>query len=162
MNRQHHYKTVVTWTGNKGEGTVRYTGYDRDHVISIPGKPDLLGTSDPAFRGDPSRHSPEDLLVAALSGCHMLWYLHLCTTHGVVVTAYRDEASGIMDENSDGSGQFREVVLRPVVTVQHESMIEKAQALHKEANKMCFIARSVKFPVLHEPTANVSAEKSIT
>lgn len=153
MAQIHNYKAKTTWVGNRGQGTADYKSYDRDHDINIAGKPALLCSSDPLFRGDRSRHNPEELLVSALSGCHMLWYLHLCAANGVVVTDYADEASGEMEENQDGSGQFTKVVLNPRVTVAERSMIDKANALHHDANKMCFIARSVNFPVIHEPVA---------
>lgn len=153
--KQHHYRATVTWTGNQGTGTSGYKAYSRDHVISAEGKKDIEGSSDPSFRGDKSRYSPEDLLLDAISSCHMLWYLHLCAVNGVVVTNYVDHATATMTEENDGSGQFTEASLSPVVTVQHESMIEKANALHHEANKLCFIARSVNFPVHHHPTAVV-------
>jgi organic hydroperoxide reductase OsmC/OhrA len=152
----HHYKATTTWIGNEGTGTSDYKSYSRNHDIAIDGKPVLTCSSDPTFRGDKTRQNPEELLVASLSGCHMLWYLHLCAVNKVVVTAYTDEAHGTMDENKDGSGQFVEVVLSPKVTVRDESMIEKANALHHDANKMCFIARSVKFPVLHKPTTHAA------
>ncbi len=153
--KQHHYKTTLNWTGNKGTGTSNYKAYERAHTISAEGKPDLLGSSDPSFRGDPSRYSPEDSLVGALSACHMLWYLHLCAVNQVIVIDYKDEASGTMAEHKDGSGEFTEVILRPLVTVKEHSMIVKANELHHEANKMCFLARSMKFPVKHEPKAIV-------
>ena len=151
MDHLHHYKAVTTWVGNRGTGTSGYKDYDRNHDIETEGRKSLLCSSDPSFRGDPSRHNPEQLLVASLSGCHMLWYLHLCSVNGVVVTAYVDEATGTMEENKDGSGQFSEVILSPQVTVLDKSMIQKANELHQDANKMCFIARSVKFPVRHQP-----------
>jgi len=151
--KQHRYKTTVTWTGNQGTGTSDYKAYERAHTISAEGKPVVLGSSDPSFRGDPSRYSPEDSLVGALSACHMLWYLHLCSVNNVVVTDYKDDATGTMTENKDGSGEFTEVTLNPLVTVKEQSMIAKANELHHEANKMCFIARSMKFPVKHESKA---------
>jgi organic hydroperoxide reductase OsmC/OhrA len=149
MDKIHHYKAVVIWKGNKGNGTADYKAYDREHEISISGKPVISASSDAAFRGDKSKHTPEELLVCSLSGCHMLWYLHLCAVNGVVVTHYTDRSIGIMEENPDGSGQFTEVILNPEVTVTEESMVEKARNLHAESNKMCFIARSVNFPVRH-------------
>jgi organic hydroperoxide reductase OsmC/OhrA len=155
MHKEHHYTATTRWTGNQGTGTSDYRTYSRNHVVSMPGKADLLCSSDPAFRGDKTRHNPEDLMVGALSGCHMLWYLHLCAVNGVVVTEYEDEAAGVMRENPDGSGEFTSVVLRPRVTVTDASMIGKANALHHEAHRMCFIARSVNFPVTHEPSAKV-------
>ena len=149
MERTHSYETTITWKGNAGTGTKDYRAYSRDHEISMDGKPVIQGSSDPSFRGDHSKHSPEDLLVSSLSGCHMLWYLHLCASSGVVVTHYVDQAVGQMVENPDGSGQFWSVTLRPTVTVTEESMIEKAKTLHADAHRMCFIARSVNFPVEH-------------
>lgn len=153
MPHQHHYNTHIQWTGNLGTGTSDYKSYTRDHLITAPGKPAIPGSSDPAFRGDPTRYNPEELLVSSLSSCHMLWYLHVCAVNQVVVVAYEDDAIGVMDENADGSGQFVSVTLRPRVTVLEAHMVEKANALHHEASRMCFIARSVNFPVGHEPTA---------
>lgn len=154
MKKTHHYKTAITWTGNKGSGTSRYDAYDRAHTVSIAGKPDLLCSSDTAFRGDGTRHNPEDMLLASLSSCHMLWYLHLCSDAGIIVTDYTDNAEGVMEETS-GGGRFTEVTLHPVVTVQDASMIEKANALHDQAHEKCFIANSCNFPVRHEAVAVV-------
>ena len=148
----HHYKAGVTWTGNLGNGTKSYTSYERSHLINIEGKPVILGSSDPAFRGDKTKHNPEDLLLASLSACHMLTYLHLCAVAGIVVTDYVDKAEATMVETPDGGGHFTEVILKPVVTITNESLIDKANQLHHEANKLCFIARSCNFPVKHEPS----------
>jgi organic hydroperoxide reductase OsmC/OhrA len=152
----HRYETTVTWTGNRGEGTANFRAYARDHDVLAEGRPPIAASSDPGLRGDPERWNPELLLVAALSECHMLWHLHLCAVGGVVVEAYEDRAEGVMTTTKDGSGQFTEVVLRPVVTVADASMTEKAQALHPKAHEMCFIANSVNFPVRHEPTVEVA------
>ncbi len=151
MKRQHDYKTTVKWTGNKGTGTDNYRTYERSHIIDISNKQVILGSSDPAFRGDGTKHNPEDLLISSLSACHMLWYLHLCSESGVIVTGYIDNATGIMTETADGGGQFTEVTLNPVVTVTEQSMIRKANELHRKANELCFIANSVNFPVRHNP-----------
>src|SRR5688500_4224692 len=151
MGKTHHYKATITWKGNSGKGTSDYKAYARDHDISIDGKPVIPGSSDPSFRGNKAKYSPEDLLVSSLSGCHMLWYLHLCASNGVVVMEYIDHAVGEMLENADGSGQFKKVTLHPRVMVSNHAMIEKAQALHADAHGMCFIARSVNFPVEHRP-----------
>lgn len=151
----HHYKAIIRWTGNKGEGTTHYRAYDRDHTISIENKADLDASSDPAFRGDQSKHNPEDLFLSSLSSCHMLWYLHLCADAGVVVTDYVDNATGIMEESAIQGGRFTEVTLHPVVTVMEASMIEKANEIHDKANAMCFIANSVNFPVNHHPVTIV-------
>ncbi|MBX2922080.1 MAG: OsmC family protein [Chitinophagaceae bacterium] len=156
MSKQHYYKTHLTWTGNKGEGTKTYGGYSRNYVISIPQKPEIPGSSDPSFRGDPARYNPEELLIASLSSCHMLWFLHLCAAAGIVVTAYEDRATGIMHENANGSGHFTQVTLHPLILINSEINIEKLQMLHEEANRKCFIANSCNFPILHEPTYNTS------
>lgn len=147
MSHMHNYTLTMEWTGDQGTGTDHYRSYKRDHVIRIAGKPDLLGSSDPTFRGDPTRHNPEDLLVAALSACHMMSYLHVCVMNGVVVTGYVDDATGSMETFPDGSGRFVEVTLHPRVTVRDASMIEKANQLHHKAHELCFIANSVNFPV---------------
>ena len=147
MVKQHTYTVVMEWTGNLGDGTRTYRGYRRDHIISVPGKPDLSGSSDPAFRGDPASYNPEELLVASLSACHMLWYLHLCATNQICVLSYKDSPLGWMQEDADGSGEFIRVELRPVIQITADSDAAKAQALHDEAHHLCFIARSVNFPV---------------
>jgi organic hydroperoxide reductase OsmC/OhrA len=148
---EHRYALTVRWTGNLGEGTASYRGYSRDHDVEIPGLPPLRGSADPTFRGDRTRHNPEQLLLAALSQCHMLSFLHVAVKHGVVVIAYEDHAEGLMRTNQDGSGQFESVTLKPRVTVAAPAAVE-LEELHAEANRLCFIARSVNFPVLHEPS----------
>lgn len=150
MNHAHHYRLEVEWTGNRGSGTDGYRNYGRDHVVRIEGKPEIAGSSDPTFRGDATKHNPEDLLVAALSQCHMLSYLHMAAAAGVVVTAYVDVAEGTMQTAGDG-GRFTEVVLRPVVTISAASDPAKAEAAHETAHHACFIANSVNFPVRCEP-----------
>jgi len=152
---EHHYAVTVRWTGNRGDGTSTYRGYSRDHDIEIPGLPVLKGSADPTFHGDRTRYNPEQLLLAALSQCHMLSFLHVAVKHGVVVTAYEDRAKALMRTNRDGSGQFESATLRPEVTVAAAVDAALMDQLHEEANKVCFIARSVNFPVLHEPAAKV-------
>jgi organic hydroperoxide reductase OsmC/OhrA len=147
---RHTYRTQVRWTGNRGTGTSSYRDYDRAHEVTSGARPPIPGSSDPAFRGDAARWSPEELLVASLSQCHMLWYLHLCAVAGVVVTAYEDEAEGAMAAGDRG-GRFERVVLRPVVTLADPAAEERARALHDDAHAACFIASSVAFPVEHEP-----------
>jgi organic hydroperoxide reductase OsmC/OhrA len=148
---QHRYEVSVSWTGNRGSGTSGYRDYGREHAVSAAGRPVIAASSDPAFRGDPARWNPELELTAAVSQCHMLWYLHLCADAGVMVTEYSDDAYGIMAETADGAGRFVEVILRPHVTVAASDMIEAAMSLHSHASATCFIARSVNFPVRHEP-----------
>jgi organic hydroperoxide reductase OsmC/OhrA len=159
----HEYSVRVAWTGNLGSGTAGYRSYARTHEIVAPGKPVVLASSDPAFRGDGTRYNPEELLVASLSSCHMLWYLHLCADAGVVVTAYVDAARGTMVETADGGGRFTSVELRPRTTLASDSDRERALALHAEAHRLCFIASSVNFPVtcqaeLDETSGPVHAE----
>lgn len=154
MTRKHSYAVTVTWTGNTGTGTSGYRNYERSYEISASGKSAIPGSSDPAFRGDPARWNPEDLLVASLSACHKLWYLHLCAEAGVVVEAYVDEAVGVMEESTDGGGQFIEVILKPRVRIAPGCDQTKALALHHAAHAKCFIARSVNFPVKCEPFFN--------
>ena len=157
-SRIHRYEVQTIWTGNIGQGTANYRAYRRDHEISGPSKQaPIPGSSDPMFRGDPARYNPEELLVAALSSCHMLWVLHLCADAGITITAYSDEPIGLMTENADGSGQFTEVTLRPVMRITDAGKISAARALHHRAHEVCAIARSVNFAVLCTPTV-VAAE----
>jgi len=155
--KQHRYRVHLRWTGNEGTGTNTYKTYSRAHDLLAEGKPAIAASADPAFRGDPARWNPEELLVASLASCHQLWYLHLCAVNGVVVTAYEDRPEGVMQEEAGGAGQFVSVVLRPRVTVTPGSDLAKATALHHEAHEKCFIARSVNFPVTHEPAVTAAA-----
>jgi organic hydroperoxide reductase OsmC/OhrA len=153
MNK-HQYSANIVWTGNNGTGTSDYASYSRDHVISIDHKQDLQGSSDSIFRGDVTKHNPEDMFLSSLSVCHMLWYLHLCADAGVIVTAYTDNVEGILEYGKNG-GKFTEVTLHPVVSVESEEMIPLAMSLHSEAHACCFIANSVNFPVKHEPNISI-------
>ncbi|WP_438353382.1 OsmC family protein [Microbacterium sp. CJ88] len=156
MRGEHRYALTTMWTGDRGTGTSGYRDYDRAVTISIDGKPELLASADKPFRGDPSRWNPEDLLLAALSECHLLSYLHACVTAGVVVVAYEDDATGVMVEDGRGGGAFREVVLHPRVIVADASMVDAATAAHAQAHDWCFIANSVNFPVRHEASVTVA------
>lgn len=158
MNKKHHYTLTVKWTGNTGSGTSNYRSYERSHIIKAENKADILCSSDPAFRGDKDKHNPEELFVASLSSCHMLFYLHLCADAGIVVTDYKDNATGIMEELPDGSGHFTNVTLHPVVTVTNNEMIDKANELHERANELCFISNSCNFKVEHEPVCKTIGE----
>ncbi len=152
MAREHTYEIRVEWTGNTGAGTRSYGGYDRTHEVRADGKPAIPGSADPSFRGDAARWNPEELLLASLAACHQLWYLHLCAAAGVVVQSYRDAAQGMMVEDEDGAGRFVSVTLRPHVALGAGAKEQEATRLHDEAARMCFIARSVAFPVHHEPS----------
>jgi organic hydroperoxide reductase OsmC/OhrA len=155
LAKSHSYRTIVVWTGNDGVGTRDYRAYRRDYLVRTETKPDLLGSADRVFRGDARRYNPEEFLVAALSSCHMLWYLHLCAVRGVIVEDYKDEAEGVMIESADGSGRFTSAVLHPVVTISGGDP-NVARELHDVAHRMCFIANSVNFPVRHEATITVA------
>jgi organic hydroperoxide reductase OsmC/OhrA len=156
MSTSHLFKLTVRWTGNKGTGTSKYDAYERSHSILVAGKPELPGSADPIFRGDGTKHNPEDLLIASLSSCHMLWYLHLCADAGVIVVDYTDNATGILQMSPKGGGHFSEVTLNPIVTLSEDSMIAQAIALHKQANEKCFIANSVNFKVRHNPVCKLA------
>jgi organic hydroperoxide reductase OsmC/OhrA len=149
--RDHAYVVTVKWTGNRGTGTSGYKAFGRSHEVSVPGKPLILASSDLAFQGERQRYNPEELLVASLSSCHMLWYLHLCSAEGILVQAYEDIAEGVMVESSDGGGAFTEVLLAPEITLSPGTDVERARALHADAHHKCFIANSVNFPILLEP-----------
>jgi organic hydroperoxide reductase OsmC/OhrA len=148
--KKHLYRSKINWTGNTGESTRNYHSYERSYTVSIDGKVDISGSSDPAFSGNPQLHNPEDLLLAAVSSCHLLWYLHLCSIHKILVLEYTDYAEGTMVENENGSGKFTEIILKPEIVVAEESMIEKAFELHHTASEYCFIANSLNFKVKHE------------
>lgn len=150
MNLEHHYGIEVEWTGNRGTGTSGYKAYGRDHIVRADGKPNLAGSSDPTFHGDRDRWNPEELLLAALSQCHMLSYLHVAFRHGIRVLSYTDAATGTMQQDAHDGGRFTGVTLHPRVTISDPEQIELAQSLHHEAAQKCFIAASVNFPVEHE------------
>lgn len=156
MHDEHHYAVSIEWLGNRGTGTSGYRDYGRQLVVRAEGKEhELAASADRTFHGDRERWNPEELLVAALSQCHMLSYLHMAVRAGVVVTAYTDEATGTMVQEGLG-GRFTEVVLRPRVTVADASMQDRARAAHADAFANCFIAASVNFAVRHEPTILVA------
>ena len=158
--KNHNYNITVEWTGNQGSGTLNYTSYSRDHLIVSEGKYDAIkGASDPSFLGDKSRYNPEDLFLSSLAACHMLWYLHLCSVHHIVVLEYVDFATGVMEVNNNGSGKFTKVTLNPKVKISDFKLIEKANSIHKEANAMCFIANSCNFTIEHQPITIADSSK---
>lgn len=152
----HTYTTEVIWTGNTGAGTKGYRSYSRTHQIKSDGKPVIMGSSDPSFMGDSAKYNPEELFLASLSSCHMLWYLHLCSENEIVITAYRDAPTGIMREERNGSGQFESVLLKPQVTISTPGKLDLARKIHHKAGEKCFIANSCNFPVEHEPVIFIS------
>lgn len=155
MAAQHNYAVSITWTGNKGTGTSGYTEYGRDFTLSADGKAALACSADVPFRGDGSKYNPEDMLLASISSCHMLWFFHLCADAGIVVTEYTDHATGVMVMVPETGGHFSEATLHPVVTVADAAMVDKANSLHAAAHKKCFISNSVNFPIGIEPRAIV-------
>jgi organic hydroperoxide reductase OsmC/OhrA len=155
MEKEHRYALTARWDGNRGTGTSGVRDYDRSHTVTIAGKPDQYLTTDNPAVGDKTKLNPEDLLVTAISSCHMLSYLYVCALEGVVVTGYIDHATGILIENENGGGQFKSVTLNPEVTVADVSMAEKANALHHKAHEICYIANSMNFPVENNPTCKV-------
>ncbi len=150
-HNEHSYDVIVSWTGNRGTGTSGYRDYGRDHEVTATGLPTLLGSADPTFHGDRDRWNPEQLLLTALAQCHMLSYLHVAVNNGITVVCYRDTATGTLVLNPDGSGQFTSVTLKPQLVITDPAQLELATTLHHEASLKCFIARSVNFPVIHEP-----------
>jgi organic hydroperoxide reductase OsmC/OhrA len=152
MTKPHDFVSRIVWTGNRGEGTRHYKGYDRTWDIAIPGKDVIPCSNDPMLGGDSARMNPEDLLISALSACHMLWYLHLASNAGIVVTGYSDDPIGHGETLPNGAGRFLSATLRPKISVLAGTDLELAAALHRKVDAFCFIARSVNFPVRHEPT----------
>ena len=151
MAMTHHYEVQLTWEGNRGTGTSHYRDYGREVRVEADGKPAIEGSSDPTFHGNADRWNPEELLLAALSQCHLLSYLHAATQHGVTVLAYTDAATATMETGPDGGGRFTSATVRPRVTISDPAQIELADSLHEQAGRQCFIAASVNFTVHHEP-----------
>lgn len=151
MSKKHTYQITIAWTGNLGTGTSAYNSYNRSHFISSEGKPSILCSSDPLFRGDPLKWNPEELLLASIANCHMLWYLHLCTDNKIIVHTYQDRPTAVMQIEKDGSGKFIEVTLNPRVEIENLQQKELARELHTKAHRYCFIANSMNFPILINP-----------
>lgn len=152
LAKQHDYTARVEWTGNRGEGTRAYRGYDRTWDIATPGKPVIHCSNDPVLGGDPGLPNPEDLLLASLSACHMLWYLHLASAAGIVVHAYQDNPIGTGETSPSGAGRFLSATLRPHILLEAGADLAEAEAIHHRVHEFCFIARSVNFPVAYAPT----------
>ncbi|MCB9309222.1 MAG: OsmC family protein [Lewinellaceae bacterium] len=149
--KAHKYYLDLNWVGNTGTGTSTYNAYQRDFILSFQNKPDILGSSDSIFLGDQKKHNPEDLFLASIATCHMLWYLHLCADHKIVVLQYSDHPEGVLTLKKDGSGRFTEVTLHPKVVISDDSDVDKATSLHHLASQYCFIANSLNFEVQYLP-----------
>jgi organic hydroperoxide reductase OsmC/OhrA len=156
--KTHLYQLTIDWRGNRGNGTLDYSSYDRDFAVQGVGKPEWNCSSDIPFRGRADRYNPEDMLLASLSSCHMLWYLHLCADHGIVVTRYTDSPQATMVQDATGGGKFTEAILRPLVRITQEDQIDLAIALHDLAHERCFIANSLAFEVRIEPNVQWGAQ----
>ncbi|MEM8686346.1 MAG: OsmC family protein [Pseudomonadota bacterium] len=148
--KEHDFTAQVVWTGNQGEGTKSYRSYTRNWSVTTPGKPEIHCSNDPLLGGDPSLHNPEDMLIATVSACHMLWYLHLASAAKIVVTGYVDTPVGTGQSEPDGTGRFIKAVLKPVIEVERGTDLEKADQIHYQIHNHCFIARSVNFPITYE------------
>lgn len=149
--KTHDYTVKIEWTGNRGTGTSAYRAYDRNWDLATPGKPLMHCSNDPLLGGNHEKHNPEDMLIAALSSCHMLWYLHLCSEAGVIVTSYQDNPIAVGEVEPSGKGRFLSATLKPRIEITAESDPVKAAQLHDEIHQVCFVARSVNFPVTYEP-----------
>lgn len=142
-----HFTSRIEWTGNRGEGTAHYRAYDRTWSVRTPGKPEILCSNDPGLGGDPTLHNPEDMLLSALASCHMLWFLHLASEAGLTVVAYTDTPEGQGETLPNGAGRFLNATLRPQITLTAGDDPATADAIHGRIHEVCFIARSVAFPV---------------
>lgn len=153
----HTYTTHIEWTGNTGQGTKTYKGYDRTWNVAVPGKPVIPCSNDPLLGGDPTLMNPEDLLLSSLSACHMLWYLHLASQSGLIVSSYTDTPEGHAEVAPTGAGRFLSATLHPQITLQPGADLAEAEAIHHRIHDVCFIARSVNFPVTYAPVFATAA-----
>lgn len=151
MSNKINYKLTLAWLGNEGSGTSGYKNYKRDFVAVSDGKPPISGSSDPHYLGDTTKYNPEEMLLMAVSSCHMLWFLHLCAVNDIIVTEYSDEPTGVLEIFEDGGGKFVEIILSPIVSIQNQPNMEQLTHLHEKANKLCFIANSLNINIKHEP-----------
>lgn len=152
MAFKHIFKVALSWFSTEKVASPKSKVYSKSHHISIEGKSDLAISAAKAFKGDPSLYNPEDLLLSSLVSCHMMSYLYLCDQNNIEVISYTDHAEAILEVNSDASGRFVEVILKPAVVILNPEQIALALDLHKKANQLCFIANSCNFPVMHMPT----------
>lgn len=150
--KHHDYTSTITWTGNTGTGTSAYRAYERTWDITTPNKPIVHCSNDPLLGGNPELPNPEDLLISAVSACHMLWYLHLASNAGIIVQAYTDSPIAVGEVASSGAGRFVSVTLKPTIKLSENSDLKVADAIHQEIHQYCFIARSLNFPVTFEAT----------
>lgn len=149
------YTATIEW--QRGEQDFAGNRYSRKHVLRFDGGAELAGSSSPSVvplpMSDASAVDPEEMFVASLSSCHMLWFLSIAAARKFCVDRYVDSASGIMARNSDGKTAMTVVTLKPQVKFSGDSQpsAEQIRALHHKAHEECFIANSVKTEVRCEP-----------
>jgi len=151
MTSHSEFNSRIQWTGNTGTGTSSYQGYLRTWDIAVPGKPIVHCSNDPHLGGDPSLMNPEDLLLSAVSACHMLWYLHFASENNVVVESYIDKPKGLGETERSGRGRFLSIELSPSITLANDADLQLAESLHERVHDYCFIARSLSCPVYCRP-----------
>jgi organic hydroperoxide reductase OsmC/OhrA len=152
--KEFRYQVGVTWMGNDGSGTSSKS-FSRDLEIAAAGKPTIVGAAPSDFGGHDRSWSPEELLVGAVSQCHMLTYLFLCARNGIVVESYEDDATGTLVVEGAAGGHFREIALRPHVTIS-SGELDLAEKLHDDASAGCFIGRSVRAEITVQSTITMA------
>ena len=143
------HRVALSW--QKGEAPFTYEAYPRNHEIAFKdGAERLTASAAGAYRGDTSKADPEDLLVAALSSCHMLSFLAIAAKKRLTVLSYDDDAAGFLEQEG-GKLWMTRVVLRPKVTFEPQLQPQLLAEIHHLAHESCFIANSVKTNVTVEP-----------
>lgn len=148
MANQHSYTLDLKWNGNKNDDP---RTYDRSFILSANGKTEIMGSADSFSRGDAKRWNPEEMLLASLSSCHMLWYLYLCSTSKIIVTSYQDHPTGILNIDPNGISRFIEATLNPQIVIADSTRHEEALSLQQQAHDKCYIVNSVNFEVKVKP-----------
>jgi organic hydroperoxide reductase OsmC/OhrA len=143
---------TVRWTLQQGDDFAAGR-YRRTHLLSFDGGAKVMGSSSPSVVphwSDPAAVDPEELLIASVSSCHMLWFLDLARHDGLVVSAYADEPQGTMAE-VDGKTAMVRVALRPQIQfLGAQPTAERVESLHHRAHALCLIANSIKAEVVVE------------
>lgn len=155
------YKATITWFRNEQPFTdnkykrVHQWKFDGGETIHASASPNIV----PAPLSDPSAVDPEEAFVAALSSCHMLWFLSIVAKAGYIIDNYEDKAEGILAKNKHGKEAITEVSLFPKVTYQpeHAPTKEQNQQMHQQAHARCFIANSVKTTIRITPSIIMTA-----
>lgn len=148
---QHSFKAHLSWQKHPQAGDINLRRQLKNHTVQIEGKETLHLSAAKAFKGDSNLLNPEDLLLSSLMSCHMLSYLYVCGQHQIEVVNYEDSAEAFLEVYEDGSGKIVKVILNPIVGLKDASQAEIAMSLHGEARKLCFIANSCNFEMVHQP-----------